>query len=137
MYTAKRWAPLLGRILIALIFIVSGISKFMDLTATSNQIAQHPVPLPCAAAVLAALVELGGGLALLFGCHTGWAAGILVLFLIPVTYLFHNPIGLVGAAKVQQQIQLLKNLAIMGGLLLLVGFGPGPASVDRNVRPVR
>lgn len=136
MYTAKRWAPLLGRILIALIFIVSGLSKFMDLNATTNQIAQHSVPVPYAAAVLAAIVELGGGLALLFGCHTGYAAGLLFLFLIPVTYLFHNPIGLVGAAKMQQQIQLLKNLAIMGGLLMLVGFGPGPGSVDRNVRAV-
>lgn len=137
MYTAQRWAPLLGRILIALIFIVSGYGKITDLTGTSAHIAQQGLPMPYAAAILAAVVELGGGLAILFGCYSGCAAGMLFLFLIPVTYFFHNPVGLVGAAKMQQQIQLLKNLAIMGGLLMLVGFGPGPASVDRNVRAVR
>lgn len=135
MNNVYRWTPLLARILISLIFITSGFGKLTHLTETSAHIAQAGLPMPYVAALIAGLVELGGGLGILFGCGTRCAAATLFLFLIPVTYCFHNPIGLVGAIRMTQQTQLVKNLAIMGGLLMLFGFGPGPGSVDARRRP--
>ena len=68
---------------------------------------------------------------------TALSFALLFLFLIPATYLFHNPVGLVAQARMMQQIQLMKNLAIMGGLLMVFAFGPGPASVDVGMRRPR
>jgi putative oxidoreductase len=123
---------LIGRILLALIFVLSGFGKLTGFAGTVAYIASKGLPLPELMAAGAIAVELLGGLALAAGFKARWAAGVLFLFVIPTTLLFHNPAGLSGAAAQGQMIHLLKNLAIMGGMLLVSAFGPGRFSVDKG-----
>ncbi|MFD2271001.1 DoxX family protein [Undibacterium arcticum] len=74
---------------------------------------------------LTILIEFGGGLLLVIGWQTRWVALVMFLFLIPVTLTFHNV-----AADPTQMVMLLKNAAIMGGMLQLFAFGAGAWSVD-------
>jgi putative oxidoreductase len=80
---------------------------------------------------LTILVEVGGGVLLAVGYKTRWAALALTLFLVPVTLVFHAFWGLDPQAAQMQQIQFMKNIAIMGGLLSVFAFGPGRWSLDR------
>jgi putative oxidoreductase len=129
---AGRYAPLLGRILLAHIFLVSGAAKVFDWSGTEAQMAAKGIPLVPLLHVGALLCELGGGLALLAGYRARWAALALFLFLIPTTVLFHNFWAATPAEQIHQLDNFMKNLAIMGGLALVMAFGPGPISVDRG-----
>jgi putative oxidoreductase len=80
--------------------------------------------------VMAILFELGGGLSVLSGFKARWGALALIVFLIPATLIFHGFWTYEGAEVRMQQIHFLKNLAILGGLLAVVGNGAGPLSVD-------
>ena len=71
------------------------------------------------------------------GFGTRWAALALAIFLVPATGLFHNPIGLEGAAAQMQWIQVYKNLAIAGGLLAFTAFGAGPLALEARARRPR
>lgn len=125
-------AALGGRILLALIFIVSGWGKITGFAATAGYIASKGMPLPEVMAAGAIAVEFLGGLALLAGFKARWAALALFLFLIPTTLIFHNPAGLTGQEAQGQMINLMKNLAIMGGMLMVFAFGPGRYSIDKE-----
>jgi putative oxidoreductase len=128
--TVQNTAALVGRILLALIFIISGFGKISGYAGTAGYMASKGLPMVAVLLPLTILVELGGGLLIALGWKTRWAAAIVFLFLIPVTLVFHNPTGL-GAAEAQQQmINLLKNVSIMGGMLGLFAFGPGGFSLD-------
>src|SRR4051795_10766399 len=87
---AERYGPLLGRILLAHIFLVSGAAKILDWSGTEAQMAGKGMPLVPALHIGALLCELGGGLALLVGYRARLAALALFLFLIPTTVIFHN-----------------------------------------------
>jgi putative oxidoreductase len=127
-------AALVGRILVALIFIISGIGKITGYAGTAGYMASKGMPMVDLLLPLTILVELGGGLLIALGWKIRWAAAALFLFLIPVTLLFHNPVGLAGAEAQQQMINLLKNLSIMGGMLCLFAFGPGRFGLDSTKR---
>lgn len=127
-----HYAALFGRALLALIFIVSGWGKITGFAGTAGYIASKGLPLPEVMAAGAIAVELLGGLALLAGFKARWAALALFLFLIPTTLIFHNPVGLTGQEAQGQMIHLMKNLAIMGGMLMVFAFGPGRYSVDKE-----
>lgn len=128
-------AALVGRILVALIFIISGYGKIAGYAGTAGYMADKGVPLVDLLLPLTILIELGGGLLLAIGWKVRWAAAVMFLFLIPVTLVFHNPAGLAAAEAQQQMIELLKNLSIMGGMLGLFAFGPGRFGIDaRNKR---
>jgi len=129
---AIPWAPLAGRILLSTIFILSGLTKFTDWNGTANYMAAHSLPLIPFLLPIAALVEIAGGLAILVGVRTRAAALLLFLYLIPTTLVFHNFWGQVGAEHMNQMTHFLKTLSIMGGLALIVGFGPGFPSVDNS-----
>lgn len=129
---AIPWAPLAGRILLCTIFILSGLTKLTDWHGTANYMAAHHLPLIPVLLPIAALIEILGGLAILLGVHTRTAALLLFLYLIPTTLVFHNFWIASGAEHINQMHHFLKNLAIMGGLALLVGFGPGFPSVDNS-----
>jgi putative oxidoreductase len=129
---AIPWAPLAGRILLSTIFILSGLTKFTDWTGTANYMAGHGLPLIPLLLPIAALVEIVGGLAILLGAGTRAAALLLFLYLIPTTLLFHCYWSYSGMEYVNQMQHFLKNLAIMGGLAMLVGMGPGFPSVDNR-----
>jgi putative oxidoreductase len=121
---------LAGRVLLALIFIISGYGKIGGYAGTAGYMASKGMPMVEVLLPLTILVELGGGLLLAIGWKARWAAAALFLFLIPVTLVFHNPAGLAPAEAGQQMINLLKNVSIMGGMLGLFAFGPGGFSLD-------
>ena len=126
-------AALVGRILLALIFVISGFGKITGYAGTAGYMASKGLPLVDALLPLTILIELGGGLLIAIGWKARWVAAVTFLFLIPVTLVFHNPAGLDPAAAQQQMIQLLKNLSIMGGMLGVFAFGPGRFSVDAKI----
>lgn len=128
MDSLTRYGPLLGRLLIATIFVVSGLSKFADPAGNIVYARSMGLPFPEVAVWAAAMVEVVGGLLIAFGLRTREAAISLFLYLIPVTAVFHRPVD------EMQFIQMLKNLAIMGGLITLAAHGPGPVSVDERRR---
>jgi putative oxidoreductase len=130
--TAQNLGALLGRVLLALIFLVSGVGKVMDPAGTLGYM--NSAHLPAAQLLLwaSAVVETGAGLALVLGWKARWGAAALFLWMIPVTAVFHNPWAGDPSQAGMQMIHLLKNLGIIGGLLMLLAFGPGGWSVDRR-----
>jgi|PersoiStandDraft_1058852.scaffolds.fasta_scaffold10268_5 putative oxidoreductase len=123
-------AALVGRILLALIFIISGFGKITGYAGTAGYMASKGLPMVDVLLPLTILVELGGGLLIAIGWNARWAAAAIFLYVIPVTLVFHNPAGLAPAEAQQQMINLLKNVSIMGGMLGLFAFGPGGFSLD-------
>lgn len=126
----EPWLVLLGRLAIAVIFLGSGPPKLMNLAGFAGSLAAMGLPAPFILALLAGVVEFGGSLAVALGFKTRYAALLLILFVIIATLLRHNYWMLEGAARAAQHIQFMKNLAIIGGLLLLYAHGPGRISID-------
>jgi putative oxidoreductase len=127
-----RFGPLVGRILLSVIFILSGYGKVTGYSGTLDYMASHGLPLPGLLLPITILIELGGGLMLLFGWKARFAAAVLFLFIIPTTLVFHAFWSLDPAAAQGQMIHFLKNLAMMGGMLYVVVYGPGPLSLDKK-----
>lgn len=127
--------PLLGRILISPVFILAGINKIVAFSMMTAYAASAHLPLPKVAIACAAVIEILGGLAILTGFQTKLAAWIVFLFLIPTTVLFHNFWVMQGMDRVNNLAHFQKNLAIMGGLLLLATFGAGAYSIDSSRAP--
>jgi putative oxidoreductase len=119
-----------GRIALAVIFVTSGAMKFMDLGATAAALASKELPMPSVLATLAAATELGGGLLIVVGWQTRWAALVLALFTLVAAYFFHDFWHMEGAARENNMIHALKNLSIFGGFLMLAAAGAGRYSVD-------
>jgi len=125
-------ASLLGRALIAWLFVPSGISKLLGFAGISGYIASKGMPFPelCAAAAIAA--ELGLGLLILLGWQARYAALGLAVFVAVITPIFHNYWDLPPAQAMLQKQSFNKNVAIIGGLMLLAAFGPGRWSLQRK-----
>jgi putative oxidoreductase len=125
---------LAGRILLSLIFVVSGFAK---LTAWDQSIAHMEsngiVQATSLFLVLAVMIELVGGLSVMTGALTRVGALVLFAYLIPVTLMFHGFWKYEGAEHTMQMINFMKNLGLMGGLLALVACGPGQYSIDREI----
>ncbi len=131
MNVQKDWAELLGRIVLAVIFVVSGFGKLTGFAGTAGYIASQGLPMPQLLAAVSILIELGGGLAVIIGWKTRWAALAFIVFLIVITPIFHNYWAAPQEQMMAQQINFMKNLSMLGGFLLLLGFGPGRYSLDR------
>jgi len=116
----RSYVPLLGRILLGLIFVMSGITKITGFEGTQQYMASQGMPATAFFLVGAIAVEILGGLSVILGLWARAGAVALVLFLIPATLIFHTDFS-----QQTQMIMFLKNLSIMGGLLLLVAQGPG------------
>jgi putative oxidoreductase len=125
-------ASLAGRVLLALIFVFSGFGKISGFEGTAGYMAAKGMPMPQVLLVGAIAVEFLGGLMLVFGWKTRWAALTIFAFIIPTTLIFHNPIGAPADQVQAQMINLMKNLSIMGGMLMLAAFGPGAWSLDKR-----
>ena len=121
---------LIGRILLALIFITSGFGKITGFDGTVGYIASKGLPMGAVVAVIAIVVELGGGLAVAFGFMTRWAALALAVFSVLAGLIFHNFWGVPADQVMMQQINFWKNISIAGGFLVLAAFGPGAISID-------
>lgn len=125
---------LIGRFLIAFMFIVSGIGKLLAVDQTVSHMAAEGIGGAGALVYVAAFAELFGGIAILFGFLTRIAAIGLILFLIPTTFIFHDFWTFEGQEQRMQMINFFKNLVIIGGLTVLVAQGGGAYSVDAKIR---
>jgi putative oxidoreductase len=126
----KPWGLLLGRILLAQIFLLSGAMKIMQWSKTADSMAEKGMAAVSVFLVLAIIVELGAGLGVLLGWFTRCSAITLALYLIPVTLVFHNFWTFQGQMMENQMQHFLKNVTIMGGLITLAAAGAGRFSVD-------
>ncbi|MBI5623495.1 MAG: DoxX family protein [Elusimicrobia bacterium] len=111
-----------GRLLLALVFIASAFGKVTEFEKTVLYMEAHGVPLATLLCVLAALVEAAGGIALVVGYQARLAAASLAVFVTAATVIFH--------LAPDQRVDLLRNLAIIGGLLQVMAWGPGDISME-------
>lgn len=114
-----------GRVLLASLFLMSGLSKLGAAGATMTYIASAGVPLPGVAYAITLVIEIGAGLLLLLGFQARVAAAVLALFSVAAAILFHG-----NFADQNQVVHLLKNFAIAGGLLQMAAVGAGRLSLD-------
>lgn len=114
-----------GRLLLAILFIFSGLGKLVAPEATQGYIAAVGLPLPMLSYLLAIVVEVVGGLLLLVGYQTRIASLALAAFTLAAAVLFHN-----NFADQNQMIHFMKNISIIGGLLQVAAFGAGALSID-------
>jgi len=122
-------AALVGRILVALIFVISGFGKITGFAGTAGYMASKGLPMPEVLLVATILIEFVGGLMLMAGVKTRLVALAFVAFLVPVTAVFHN-----AFADPAEMNNMLKNISIAGAMLLLFAFGPGRLSFDGRGR---
>ena len=125
-------AALVGRILLAALFVPAGFGKLMGFAGTVGYIASVGLPVPQVAAVVAILVELGLGLALLVGFKTRWAAIGIALFTLVATFSFHNYWAMAADKAFVNQLMFFKNIAVDGGQMVVWAFGPGRLSIDKR-----
>jgi putative oxidoreductase len=124
----ERLSPyliLIGRVLLSIIFIQAGFSKISGYAGTVEHMQAAGVP--GALLPLVILTELGGGLCILLGLFTRWAAIALAGFCVLAGYLFHYQPG-----DMMQMINFAKNITIAGGFLVLAGAGPGALALDNR-----
>jgi putative oxidoreductase len=130
MTSLQSTTVLVGRILLGLLFVLSGFAKISGFDGTAGYIASKGLPLPQLVAALTIVVELGGGLALMAGLYTRQAVVALAGFTLLAGVIFHNFWAVPQAEQMAQQINFMKNLAIAGGMLVVAAFGPGRLSLD-------
>jgi putative oxidoreductase len=121
---------LVGRLLLAALFLPAGISKLTGFAGTVGYIASKGLPMPSVGAAIALVVEIVGGLALIFGFGTRIAALVLAVFTLAASVFFHNYWGVPAEQAMVQQLMFFKNIAVVGGLLVLAAFGAGGFSLD-------
>jgi putative oxidoreductase len=120
--TLERSLPLIGRVLIAAIFLLSGASKIADPAGSIAYITSVGLPFPTLALVGAIVVEIVGGLLLISGYRVRTVAAVLAAFSLATAVFFHSALG-----DQNQFIHFFKNVAMAGGLLQIVAFGKGRA----------
>lgn len=125
----KAWASLIGRILLVLIFLKSGIGKIGNFEGTAQYMAKYGMPLTTFFLIGAIFFELVGSITVILGYFTRFGAILLIIFLIPTTLIFHT-----NFSDPIQQIHFLKNVSMLGGYFILLGAGPGPLSLDHFLR---
>lgn len=127
----QKILPLIGRICLAYLFIPAGWGKLgPGFAGTVGYAVSKGLPLASVAVGIALVIELIGGIAILVGYRTRWAAALLALFTIAAALFFHNYWAVPAEQQMAEAINFSKNVAIFGGLLFLVAWGPGSLSVD-------
>lgn len=121
---------LVGRLLLAALFLPAGVAKIGGYAGTVGYIASKGLPLPEVGALVAIMVEVGGGLALIAGFGTRFAALGLALFTLAASVVFHNYWALPADQQMVQQLMFFKNIAVVGGLLTLAAWGAGAWGLD-------
>ena len=124
-----HYLPAFGRLLLATIFIISGLSKIAAPAATIGYIASTGAPFPTLGYAIAIAVELGGGLLILVGYKARVVAAVMALFAVATAFMFHH-----AFADQNQMIHFLKNIAIAGGFLQIAAFGAGSFSLDARAQ---
>ena len=125
----KAFISLIGRILLVLIFVKSGIGKIGNFEGTAQYMAQYGMPMTPFFLVGAIFLELVGSFCVIFGWFARLGALLLVIFLIPTTLIFHT-----NFPDQMQMIMFMKNVSMLGGCLFILGAGPGKFSLDHLLR---
>ena len=124
--------PLIGRILLSAIFLISGIRKLLMFAGTVGYFTKLGFPAPTVMVVLAIILEVGGSILLIVGWKTRYVAWLLALFVLIATAMAHRFWEFDAAQYGNQMNHFLKNVAILGGLMFVAAFGPGSASVEKS-----
>jgi putative oxidoreductase len=127
-----RYLVIFGRVLLSVIFLLSGLGKIIDWDSNTQVMASQGMPLIPLLLVGAILAELAGGLSVLLGWKARWGALLLFLYLIPTTVIFHDFWAFTGTEMQTQLVNFLKNLSIMGGLLLVAAYDGAALVADRE-----
>jgi putative oxidoreductase len=122
---------LAGRILLVALFVFSGATKLFDVSGTAAHIQSKGLPAPAALAATAGLVEALCGLMVIIGWRTRIALIALILFTCAATIMFHDFWNYAGREMINQMLHAFKNVAMIGGMLVLFGVGPGNISAER------
>ena len=130
MTSKMPWLPLVGRILIGIMFVLAGISKAGAIVGTTKYIASKGLPAAQILTYLTIIFEIVAGAMLIVGYRTWIAASALAIFCVLTAVIFHNYWSMQGAAVRINQVFFMKNLAIAGGLLAFAYFGSGPLGLD-------
>jgi putative oxidoreductase len=123
---------LIARITMGLLFIIPAIRQITTYAGTVKYFASLGIPAPEAAAVLAVVIEIVAGVMIILGWKTRWAAWLLVLYVLIATAFAHRFWQFPEAQQFNQLNHFLKNLAVIGGLLYIITFGPGRISVEKT-----
>ena len=126
----KTFASLLGRFLLALMFITAGFDKLTHIEATAGYVASGGLPFPTLLAAGAGALEFFGGIALVVGWQVRWAGLALALFTLVASVVFHPYWSVLADQQFVTQLLFMKNLSVAGGLWLVSALGAGPLSVD-------
>jgi putative oxidoreductase len=127
-------AMLVGRILLSLIFLIAGYRKLMGVAASAGYFAKLGFPMPEVMVWVAIAIELGGAILLIVGWKTRWVAWLLALFTLIAAFAAHRFWEVDAAQYANQMNHFLKNIAIVGGFIILATTGPGALSVDGRRR---
>lgn len=133
--TMINLAALMGRVLLALMFVLAGFSKIGGFEGTAGYIASKGLPVATALAALTIVLEIVGGLALMVGYKARWAALLLAGFTLLATLIFHNFWAMPAEQQMMQYLMFMKNLSVIGGLLMVFALGAGGWSLDNRRRP--
>ena len=127
-----RIAPLIGRILIGQIFLLSGLNKVFHYAQTAAYMESKGLPLIPLLLVLTIIIEIAGALMIILGWRARIAAAVMFLWLVPVTFAMHNFWAAPDEQRMGQLINFQKNLVIMGTMLYVFAFGPGRYSLRKD-----
>jgi putative oxidoreductase len=127
----QKYAPLAARILLAQLFIISGVGKIARFAGTAAYMAGMGMPAATPLLVLTIALEVGGGVLLLVGWQARWVAAAFCGFTFVASLIFHPFWNTEPAGVMSQLNNFMKNFAIMGGMLYVMAYGAGPFSVDR------
>ena len=122
-----KYIPLAARICLCIIFINSGIGKIFGFAGTAGMMGNKGLPIPEVLLIFTIAFQLLGGFSLLLGNKVKIGSTLLILFLIPATLVFHNPLADPGEMN-----SFLKNLGLIGGLLMTIYAGAGALSMDNT-----
>lgn len=125
---------LVGRILLAAIFFVSGFAKLTDTAGTAGHMEAMGIPEAHTLAIIAGIAEVAGAISIASGFLARIGGIGLVLFLIPTTFIFHAFWNYEGPERLTQMVNFLKNCGLAGGLLMIVANGAGRYSIDNAIR---
>ena len=121
---------LIARVLLALMFLLAGLSKFGGLEGTAGYIASKGLPMAQLLAIATATLEVVAAVMLIVGWQARWAALALAAFTLLASVIFHNYWALPADQQMMQQLMFMKNLSVVGGLLAVFVFGAGTLSFD-------
>lgn len=130
MNSALGPVALVGRILLAFVFVSAGYNKLWAIAATASYMASHGIPLSGVLVYGAIVAELVGGLMLMAGLYVRWVASIMGLYTVALAFIFHAYWAVPAAAMRAQHAVFFEHLSIVGGMFMVAALGAGSLSLD-------